>query len=163
MIIASKADKHDNGWRIVLYDRQAPGQGSAAPRLTQAEFHDEIDIYYEQRQLERDRLFGELVGGKTSPVGFYLQLQGMDVVDVAKRTRLRSGLVRRHMTPAGFSSVTVEQLTRYARVFDVSVGDFFWFARQRDGVAVEVKNQAGGLLQFVDLRPCVASDDGEPA
>ncbi|MCU0662451.1 MAG: hypothetical protein MUC50_09025 [Myxococcota bacterium] len=161
MIIATKADKHDEGWRIVLYDQEAHGTGSAAPTLTHAEFHEEIDTYYQQRQLERERLYAELIEGKTSPVGFFLMLQGMDVKDVAKRMKLRPGVVRRHLTPEGFASATVEQLRRYARIFDVSVADFFWFARCSDGVSVEVRSDASGLLQLVDLSPTGQGSAGE--
>jgi hypothetical protein len=58
-------------------------------------------------------------------------------------------VVRGHCTPAKFGEVTVEQLQRYARVFDVAVGDFFQLVELCDETPVEVQSAQAGLVQHV--------------
>ena len=51
------------------------------------------------------------------------------------------------MTPRGFGRLRVETLQAYARLFDVSVADFFQFTHLDGDLDVEVDHSDGGLVQ----------------
>jgi hypothetical protein len=148
MIVSSKRTEHDSSFRIVLYDTDA--EGNCVPSYTLPECDDEIDSYYAQRAIELERLRGELLEGRISPVAFFTELQHMDLKDLAARVKLSPGKVKRHMTPAGFDGVKVEVLKRYARVFDVAVADLFGFTFVPDEVQVQTETHHDRLL--VDTR-----------
>ena len=135
MIISTKAQTHDEPFRMVMYHED--GDGRCTPRYVESEHVENIHAYYLQRSLEMKRLHEEVIAGTISPVAFFIQYQHMDVRDVAARVRLRPGTVRKHMTPRGFGRARVEELQRYARVFDVSVGDLFDFTFVDEAIRVE--------------------------
>jgi hypothetical protein len=111
----------------------------------------EIAVYHEQRRKELRRLHGRLMAGELSPIGFFLELQRMSPEELAPRMRLRAAVVRGHCTPTKFRELTVELLQRYARVFDVAVGDFFQLVELRDELRVEVRTGQAGLVQHVQV------------
>lgn len=134
MIIATKAQIHDKPFRMVMYHPDEAGR--CAPRYEESEHVENIHAYYEQRAIEMKRLHEAVIAGDISPVAFFVQYQRLDIRDVASRVGLRPGVVKKHMTMAGFTAAKVADLQRYARVFDVSVGDFFEFTFIDDAIAV---------------------------
>jgi len=147
LIISDSAEKLANPSRVVLYD--AGEDGRCVPTVKNAEFNDEIDVYYEQRAKELVRLHGRLMAGDLSPVGFFVEYQRMDPKDVAARARVSASAVRRHMTPSGFDGVTAGQLRTYARIFDISVADFFCFTFVGPGLEVTSTRHHDRLIQQI--------------
>ena len=151
MIIQSKAGQYDGSFRIPTYETGPDGK--CRPELRKSDMDAEIEVFYQQREKEFARLHGRLFAGELSPIGFYQELQRLSPEEVAVRARLRPGVVKRHATPAGFEGVTIELLRRYARVFDVSVADFFHFVEPRVGLTAQVRPGQDGLVQHVSVAP----------
>ena len=147
MIISEDRERYDGTFRLVLYS--ADDRGHCRAEMCRSEMDDQIDSFYAQRQLEFERLKQQLLGGEISPIGFCLTYQNMTVADLAARMRLSRRQVKRHLRPKGFATVTVEQLQRYARVFDVGVADFFQFLVEGKGTSVSVEQSADRLVQQV--------------
>jgi hypothetical protein len=55
------------------------------------------------------------------------------------------------MSPRGFLSVDVATLVQYARLFDVSVADFFQFAVLGPGLHAEVKYFHDRLVEHLEV------------
>ena len=155
--IEGKGAKYDGNWRLVMYETGPDGRCS--PELRKSDMDAEIAVFYQQRQKEFARLHGRLFAGELSPVGFFIELQRLSPQEVAVRMRLRPGVVKRHATPAGFESVPIETLRRYARLFDVAVADFFEFVELAEDLTSSVRQGQGGLVQHV----CVAPAAAEPS
>jgi hypothetical protein len=153
--IEGKGAKYDGNWRLVMYETGPDGRCS--PELRKSDMDAQISEYYEQREKEFMRLHGRLFAGELSPVGFFIELQRLSPQEVAARMRLRPSVVKRHSTPAGFESVPVETLRRYARLFDVAVADFFQFVELAGGLAPSVRQGQGGLVQHVRVAPAAES------
>ena len=151
MFIKKDPEKLDAPFCLVLYDKGEDGQ--CVPSYTASEYNDEINMLYEQRCMELKRLHREVMAGRISPVGLFVQYQQMIPSDVAKRVGLRTGAVQRHMTFEGFKTATVEQLQRYARVFDVAVSDFFEFSFMQDGVVASAKRHHDRLILETTFAP----------
>jgi hypothetical protein len=60
-------------------------------------------------------------------------------------------VVKKHLTPKGLDTIKVEQLRRYARIFDIAVSDFFQFTHVPENVTVEVEKYQGRLIQNVSI------------
>ena len=135
MIITNKAEKLDEPWRLVMYSKNEAG--ACTPSYVETEYAEEIETYYRQRVEELKRLHAEVLEGKLSPIGFFVKYQHINIKDVAKRVKLRPGVVEKHMTLHGFRSARVEDLQSYARVFDVAVSDFFEFSFVDEEIAVD--------------------------
>lgn len=125
MIVREKGEQYDGSHRVVYYTTD--DSGKCVPEHVKSEFDEQIASYYELRVAELARLQDSLLKGEISPIGFFVQYCNMTVQDTAARVRTSPGKVRKHMTPKGFETVKVGTLLRYARVFDIAVGDFFQF------------------------------------
>lgn len=161
MITTRSREAYDGSWRIVLY---APGEGGkVGGELTRSSFDAEIDDYYVQREKELARLQSDLLEDRISPLAVYMQLSRMTVDDAAARMRLRKSKVKDHLTPKGFDAMPIEVLRRYARLFDISVADFFQFTHLDGDLAADVQRSPSGLAQKVRVRPAAgALSAGEP-
>jgi hypothetical protein len=155
MLVRSSGSKQSGSWQLVMYETDA--QGRCSPELRPSDMDAEIAGYYEQRVKELERLQARLFAGELSPIGFFIELQRMTPEDVAPRMRLRASVVRKHARPEGFEDVSIAMLRRYARLFDVSVGDFFQFVELTGELVATVRSAQGGLVQHVR----VTSEPGE--
>jgi hypothetical protein len=61
--------------------------------------------------------------------------------------------VERHATPDGFARATVDELRRYARVFDVGVADFFSFVFVHGDLECAARRLLDRLIERVDVGP----------
>jgi hypothetical protein len=156
MIVRSTGPDRDASRKLVMYETD--DSGKCAGELRPSDFDAEIETYYAQRQKEFARLHARLFAGELSPIGFFIELQRMSADEVATRLRLRASVVKSHATPAGFERIPVETLRRYARLFDLSVGDFFQFVELAGPLAAEIKLGQGGLLQHIRI----AAESAEP-
>lgn len=149
MIVSSKRERYDGSWRLVLYETD--GSGKCVPRLTKSDFDNDIDSYYVQRELELERLQKELIACTISPICFFVKYYHMDIKDVASRMKLSKSTVKKHFTPKGFDYVKVEELKRYARIFDIAVSDFFQFTFVNEELKVETDKYNDRLIQHVTI------------
>lgn len=151
MIISSRREKYDGSWRIILYETDAAGQST--PHLTKSSFDEDIDSFYEQRQRDLERLEARLFAGEISPLCFFMELTHMTVEDAAARMKLRKSVVRDHMTPAGFEHASIGTLKGYAKLFDLSLADFFQFTRLEGEFSVTVRHSQDRLVQEICIAP----------
>ncbi len=150
MITRSTRAHHAGGARFVRYEPDESGRCSA--RLGESAFEEEIDVYYQQQQILVERLVPMVLAGEVSPLAAYMELHRMTPEDAAPRLRLRRGVVRSHMTRRGFERATVETLSRYARLFDVSVADFFQITHLAEGLAADVEHGPGRVVARLSVR-----------
>lgn len=158
MIVREKGDQYDGRHRVVYYTPDE--QGRCTPQHVKSEFDDQIASYYELRVAELQRLQERLLSGEISPIGFFIQYCNMTVQDTAARMRSSQSKVRRHMTPDGFERVKVATLQRYARIFDIAVGDFFQFTHLTGGLEAGVERFHQRLIQKVTVRDETVTEDG---
>ncbi len=156
MIISTKPKTHDKPFCMVMYHRDASGR--CTPSYVESEHVENIHAYYLQRSLEMKRLHEAVIAGKISPVAFFIQYQHMDLKDVAARVKLRPGQVRKHMTLEGFAKARVEELQRYARVFDIAVSDLFDFTFIEDNIAVESERFHDRLIHQATFKAAGPAD-----
>lgn len=153
MIIREKVEEYDGSFRLVMFE--SDGSGGYEPTSRKSDLDDQIASFYEQRRAELERLKKDLLAKRSSPIALYMTYQNLTVSDLSSRVRLRSWRVKKHLTYEGFRNVTVEVLQRYARVFNITVADFFQFLKICDDSEIksEVKNDR--LVQLLEItNPC---------
>lgn len=151
MIIREKTESYDGSFRILMYEADDQGKLQEKPR--KSDLDDQIETFYSQRQLEMDRLKSDVLSGRISPISLLMAYQQLTLPDLASRVKLSKRKVQKHLTPAGFRTITVEILQRYARVFDVTVADFFQFMLVKEGANVATSQKSERLYQLVDVFP----------
>ena len=149
MIIRDERERFSGGFRVIQYERDAAGR--CIPKLRPPDAEAEIDGFYALRAEEFGRLYGQLCAGILSPVGFFLAYHKMSPKEVGPMVGLGARAVEKHATPAGFGGATVEQLQRYARVFDIAVPDFFSFVFVHGDTACATQRLGDRLLERVDI------------
>jgi AraC-like DNA-binding protein len=160
MIVREKGETYDWAFKLMMYE--SDGEGRLAETKRVSDLEDQIPTYYDQRRLELERLERELLAGEISPIAMCMTYQQLTLADLASRAGLSKWRVRRHLTPAGFRDVTVAQLQRYARIFDVTIADLFQFVHVKAGVAVTARQRCERLVQVVDAAPEPGPAAGEP-
>lgn len=151
MIIQEKAEGYDGSFRLIMYEPDENGKLTEHAR--RSELEDQIETYYEQRQLEMERLKQQIQNGEISPIALCMTFQQMTVADLSARAKVAKRHVKKHLTPAGFRELTVELLQRYAKVFDVAVADFFQFLIVKEGVEVKAVHSNERLVQTIEAYP----------
>lgn len=150
MIVRDRPEAFDGHWKLVLFDVDAAGGLTSG--LTEPITHGDVHLYYVQRHKELLRLKAEVEAGKVSPLALFLDLNRMNVVDLAARSGVSRGTVQKHLTPKGFDGASVSQLRAYARVFDIAVADFFSFLHLPDGLEASSRDFQGHLVQVTDVK-----------
>lgn len=82
------------------------------------------DFYQIWGKLEKD-LFEQLVKKKISPIACFQELEELTLAELAARTGLAKRKVKRHLTYRYFKKASVEELQKYADVFNIPVANFF--------------------------------------
>jgi len=80
------------------------------------------DYVYKRRNLEME-LREQLISGAISPVKYYMVLEDLSLSELAARAGVRKSKVRKHLDPKQFGIVTADELSRYARVFNIPVAN----------------------------------------
>ncbi len=110
--------------QLLLYVERPDGTyGSLQTGAFAAKNH--LNDFLESREKIITSGIDKLKKGETSPVAFYLELNRMTVADLAARAGFSRAKVRKQLGPSGFATVTINDLHRYAEVFDIAIADFF--------------------------------------
>jgi hypothetical protein len=149
MIIRDERERFEGGFRVIQYERD--DEGRCVPTLRPPDAVAEIDQFYALRAEEFGRFYEQLCAGELSPVGFFLAYHKMSPREVGPMVGLSARTVERHASPGGFARATVEELQRYARVFDVAVPDFFCFVFVHGELACTSRRLGDRLLERVDV------------
>jgi transcriptional regulator with XRE-family HTH domain len=82
------------------------------------------DFYYIWGKLEKE-LIGKLLKKEISPIARFKELQELTTSELATRTGISKRQVKRHLTYKYFLKASVEELQKYADVFNIPVANFF--------------------------------------
>lgn len=76
------------------------------------------DYWLKRRNLEKEYL-EKVTRGEISPIAYYMVLEELTPSELAARVQISGRRVKKHLSPATFGSVTVDELRRYCEVFSV--------------------------------------------
>jgi hypothetical protein len=125
------------------------------------------DFYQIWGGLEKE-LFGKLVKREISPIARFKELEELTTSELASRTGIAKRKVRRHLIHRHFMKANVEELQRYADVFNIPVANFFQIISTRQdakwnmGYNVEaVKKMALTISQEITENPLLVITNPE--
>ncbi|MCK9422839.1 MAG: hypothetical protein M0Q38_09585 [Bacteroidales bacterium] len=78
-----------------------------------------MDDYVLKRKNLESELREQLSLGKISPIKYFMVLEDLTLSELSARARIRKSKVKKHLDPDHFGSVTADELTRYASVFNI--------------------------------------------
>ncbi|MCX6268665.1 MAG: hypothetical protein NTW16_15150 [Bacteroidetes bacterium] len=76
------------------------------------------DYVYKRRNLELE-LRAQLTGGLISPVKYYMVFEDLSFSELAARAGISKSKVKKHLDPKHFGDATVDDLLKYAAVFNI--------------------------------------------
>ena len=76
------------------------------------------DYLYKRRNLELE-LREQLIKGSISPVNYFMVLEDLTLSELSARADVRQSRVKKHLDPKQFGDVSVDELRKYAAVFNV--------------------------------------------
>ncbi len=94
------------------------------------------DYVYKRRNLEID-LREQLIRGAISPVRFYMVFEDLTLSELAARAGIRQSKVKKHLEPKLFGTVTIEELRKYAMVFNVPIANLLQIILVKDKESFE--------------------------
>jgi hypothetical protein len=80
------------------------------------------DYIYKRRNLELD-MRAQLTNGIISPVKYYMILVDLSFSELAARAGIRKSRVKKHLDPKHFGMATIDELKRYATVFNLPLAN----------------------------------------
>lgn len=82
------------------------------------------DFWSKMEHLERS--FREkLAKSEISSIHYFMVIEGLTHSELSKRAAISPSKVKKHLTNKGFEKISVNELARYARVFNVPVANLF--------------------------------------
>lgn len=94
------------------------------------------DYVYKRRNLEID-LREQLIRGVISPVRFYMVFEDLTLSELAARAGIRQSRVKKHLEPKLFGIVTIDELRKYATVFNVPLANLLQIILVKDKESFE--------------------------
>lgn len=94
------------------------------------------DYVYKRRNLEID-LREQLIRGSISPVRFYMVFEDLTLSELAARAGIRQSRVKKHLEPKLFGTVTIDELRKYATVFNVPLANLLQIILIKDKESFE--------------------------
>lgn len=110
-----------------------------------------LDDFIHKKEKRRKTQLRQLLAGDISPIAYYKDLVDIGEGDLACRMGISRKKLRVHMTPRGFSRITISQLERYAVIFDIPVAHFFQLIFCED-TAIKIRNQASPIPSLIISR-----------
>ncbi len=142
--------KIDHSHQLILYVEKE--DQSYGPMQTGSYMADNyLDDFFEKRDKLRQQRLEELVRGEISPLAYYKDLVEIGEGDLAVRVGVSKRKLRYHMTPKGFSTISVALLEKYAEVFGIPVAQLFQIVLC-DDERIEVGYEKTGLTQVIVSR-----------
>ena len=109
---------------LILYAEKE--DESIGPVLTSSYMAEKhlVDFHEIWGKLEKD-LLGKLIRMEISPIARFKQLEEMSLKELASRTGIPARRVKKHLQMKHFMKATVDELARYADVFNIPVANLF--------------------------------------
>ncbi len=153
MIIPENAEQYDNSVKFLVFETDKNGnaiQVSDAPPIAGKE---ELgQVLYQTRFDELLALKEQIVKGEISPIKLYMINQMLDEKDVARRTGISLGRVKKTLAMEGFKKTTIGELLKYAKVFGVSVSDFFIIINTNKNAPITLLDYFDKLIREINLQ-----------
>jgi hypothetical protein len=80
------------------------------------------DYFFKRRNLELS-LRNKVIDGEASLVYYYMILVDLSLSELAARAGMSKSKVKKHLEPGHFGKCTLDELMRYARVFNVPLAN----------------------------------------
>jgi len=148
---SGEIEKYNHSHRILLYDIDSDGK--CVPRVKSPDLTSELaDEWYMANERAWNRVMGEIIEGKSSPICLYIEYHHMTPEDTASRVGLSVSKVRKHMTMEGFRKLDIPTLEKYAKVFNIPVNGFFQFLEYEGDLKFDSKIYHNGLIQILKVK-----------
>ena len=84
-----------------------------------------MDDYTMKRRNLESELRDQLTKGAISVIKYYMILSDLSLSELAARAGIRKSRVKKHLEPGSFGKTTVEEIKRYAHVFNIEPANLF--------------------------------------
>jgi hypothetical protein len=91
-----------------------------------------LDDFRQKHTHLDETLIEKLKAGEISPVYYYMMMEDLSVSELAARTGIRVGKVKKHLLTKHFGEITTTQLKHYSEVFNIPVANLFQLIETRD-------------------------------
>ncbi len=152
MIISDEYEKYDTSYKIVSYKTDKKGESIPIYDMPPIAGKEKLaDVLYYTKNIELKRLALEIFEGKISPIKMLMDIQNMNIEDIAHRMKISVSKAKSHLTLDGFKKISVETLQKYANIFDISVGDFFQYIYLKKDTSVDQQEFNERLFQTLNI------------
>jgi hypothetical protein len=92
-----------------------------------------IDDYFIKRKNLEAGLREQVTKGIISPVKYYMTLEDLSLSELSARAGIRKSKVQKHLGMTHFADATVDELCRYAAVFNIPAANMLQLILVKDG------------------------------
>jgi hypothetical protein len=121
---------------FVMYTEKDDGTYGSVESGSYLIENDLDDFWVKMTHIEK-MMREKLLKGEISPIHYFMVVEGLTPSELASRSGLSAGKVKKHLDAKGFNSVTVAQLSKYARVFNIPVANIFQIILSSKGTNIK--------------------------
>ena len=82
------------------------------------------DFQLKQKHLE-ENVTRKVLNAENSMIYYYMMLEDITLIELAIRVKLRRSIVEQHLTVSGLKKAKMENILKYAEVFNIPVANLF--------------------------------------
>lgn len=109
--------------------------------------------FQEKQQYFHEINLKAVMEGKISPIAYYMNTGELTIPEVADRTGLRIGVVKKHMQLRYFERMSVDQAMRYAELFGIPVARLFAFIKSEPGMQLQIQASPSKAVCQITIIP----------
>jgi hypothetical protein len=110
--------------KYILYAEKDDGSYGTVEGGSYMIENDLDDFWHKKRHLE-NTLRERLINNEITSIYYYMVLEEMTVSELASRAGIGKRRVKSHLKPENIRKISVDELQKYSRVFNVPVANFF--------------------------------------
>ena len=96
-----------------------------------------LDDYELKRHHLEESLRNQVINGEISLVRYYMVLEDLTISELAARVKIRKSTVKKHLDPILFGKIRLDELKKYADVFNVPLAHMVQVMMLRKGDVTE--------------------------
>jgi hypothetical protein len=121
---------------FVMYTEKDDGTYGSVESGSYLIENDLDDFWVKMTHIEK-MMREKLLKGEISPIDYFMVVEDLTPSELAKRSGISAGKVKKHLTLKGFNDVTMAELAKYSRVFNIPVANLFQIILSSKGTNIK--------------------------
>lgn len=112
-----------------------------------------VSDYWLKKKHLHEECIEKIKNSEMSPIHYYMLMEELSISELASRTKMSKGKVKKHLTPKHFGKVTLDELQRYSYVFNVPLNNLLQIVVcKKKNLKVSIENTENPYFKIINIQ-----------